>query len=403
MGRTLNITLFFACLLLAFIIEVQAQSTSFDVTKYGAKADGSDISEALLSAWKEACNSTTPSTVVVPQGTFSLIQATLTGPCKAPIELRVQGTIKAPEDPSLIKEGEWVNVQYLDQFTLSGGGTFDGQGAKSWGQNDCAKTKVCSKLPNNFSFGFLNNSIVRDVTSLNSKLFHVNVLECNNITFSHFTITAPETSLNTDGIHIGRSNGVNVTDSTIGTGDDCVSIGDGAKQVSVTGVTCGPGHGISVGSLGRFENEQPVVGIFVRNCTLISTQNGVRVKTWPASKTGSATDMHFDDIILQNVSNPIVIDQEYCPWNQCTLDSPSRVKISKVSFNNVKGSSATPLAVKLVCSKSLPCEGVQIGDIDLVYTGTQGNMTSDCANVEPTFMGKQNPPICVKNGTAQSS
>ncbi|KAL3523427.1 hypothetical protein ACH5RR_016261 [Cinchona calisaya] len=206
---------------------------------------------------------------------------------------------------------------------------------------------------------------------------------------------------NTDGIHIGRSTGVNITDSTIQTGDDCASIGDGAKEVSITTVTCGPGHGISVGSLGRYPNEKPVEGIFVRNSTLIGTLNGVRVKTWPAATSGSATDMHFENIIMQNVSNPVIIDQEYFPNNQCKLGSPSQVKISQVSFKKIRGTSASPVAITLVCSKSLHCKGVEVGEIDFAYTGNQGNMTTHCANVHPTLVGKLNPPVSV-NSTQSS-
>ncbi|KAF3661469.1 Polygalacturonase [Capsicum annuum] len=84
------------------------------------------------------------------------------------------------------------------------------------------------------------------------------------------------------GIHVARSRGVNITNSQISTGDDCISIGDGVQQMYITTVTCGPGHGISVGSLGKTTGELPVVGVFVQNCTFIDTDNGVRVKTWPA-------------------------------------------------------------------------------------------------------------------------
>ena len=169
----------------------------------------------------------------------------------------------------------------------------------------------------NLSFNFVNNSVVRDVTTKDSKNFHVNVFGCENFSFQNFTISAPAESPNTDGIHIGKSIGINITDSNIQTGDDCISLGDGSKQVYVERVKCGPGHGISVGSLGKYKNEDPVVGFTVKNCTLTGTDNGIRIKTWPASSEGAVSNVRFEDIIMQNVSNPIIIDQVYCPWNHC--------------------------------------------------------------------------------------
>ena len=145
----------------------------------------------------------------------------------------------------------------------------------------------------------------------------MSILNCKNVTIQHVTINAPGESLNTDGIHIGRSTRINITHADIKTGDDCFSLGDGSQQINVEKVNCGPGHGISVGSLGKYHNEQPVIGVIVRNCTLTNTRNGVRVKTWPASPSGLASDLHFEDIIVNNVSTPILIDQQYCPYGQC--------------------------------------------------------------------------------------
>ncbi|GAU36279.1 hypothetical protein TSUD_255330 [Trifolium subterraneum] len=246
----------------------------------------------------------------------------LKGPCKAPIEIQVDGTIQAPENPDDLHDAyEWVKIQYVDYLTISGKGVFDGNGEIAWKHNDCGKNSKCKRRSMNFGFNFIKHSIVRDITSKDSKNFHVNVLGCTNFTFDGFTITAPGTSINTDGIHIGRSTDVKVLNTNIATGDDCVSLGDGSKQITVHNVNCGPGHGISVGSLGKFPNEEAVEHVIVKNCTLTNTDNGLRIKTWPSAPgTSPINDMHFEDIIMVNVLNPVIIDQEYCPWNQCSKE-----------------------------------------------------------------------------------
>ncbi|RVW37638.1 Polygalacturonase [Vitis vinifera] len=122
MGMKLNTTAIALVLLLASAAEV-SEGASFDVTKHGAKADGSDISQALLAAWKEACASPTPSSVLVPAGTYGLGQICFEGPCKAPINLIVEGTLKAPVDTKNFKaDAGWVAFQNIDHFTLSGKG-----------------------------------------------------------------------------------------------------------------------------------------------------------------------------------------------------------------------------------------------------------------------------------------
>ncbi|XP_022869944.1 exopolygalacturonase-like [Olea europaea var. sylvestris] len=381
--------------LLAYIVNAQEPAT-FDIGNYGGKPDA-NIAEALSCAWKEACAATTPSTVVVPKGTFMLDQVKLAGPCKAPIELQVQGTIQAPSDYNDLpdKDAAWITIHYVDHLTVQGGGVFDGNGKEAWAKNDCGTNPDCVKLPTNLSFNFITNSIIRDVTTQDSKNFHVNVLGCKNVTFQQFTVSAPGDSVNTDGLHISRSEGINVTDCVIKTGDDCISIGDGMKELHIEKITCGPGHGISVGSLGRGATEEDVTGIYVKNCTFIGTQNGIRVKTWPSAPAElKITDLHYEDIIMDNVENPIIIDQAYCPYNQCKLDSPSLIQVSQMTVKNIRGTSKTPVAMTFACSEAKPCENVEIGDIDLACSGTEGPLTTKCANIKPTLVGKQNPPIC---------
>ncbi|KAL0423765.1 UNVERIFIED_CONTAM: Polygalacturonase [Sesamum radiatum] len=104
---------------------------------------------------------------------------------------------------------------------------------------------------------------------------------------------------------------------------------------------------------------------------------------------------------MDNVSSPVIIDQEYCPHNLCKKDRPSSIKITNVSIKNVRGTTNSAEAVTLICSSFKPCENVEVGDIDLTYNGNQGPITTKCTNVKPKFVGKQNPPVCAT--TAKSA
>ncbi|KAK4788532.1 hypothetical protein SAY86_019851 [Trapa natans] len=172
----------------------------------------------------------------------------------------------------------------------------------------------------NLRFNFVTNALVQDITTLNTKVFHVMVFGTKNITFRSIKIITPKDSPNTDGIQIGHSSAITTVDASIETGDDCVCIGDGSEQVTITSVTCELGHGISIGSLEKYNNELPVNGIFVKKSTLTNTLTGVRIKSWPASLPGVANNVHFEDITMNNVSDLVLIDQGYCQWNQCTIE-----------------------------------------------------------------------------------
>ncbi|AES65907.1 putative polygalacturonase [Medicago truncatula] len=380
------------------------QSLVLDISKFGG-APNSDITLALGNAWKEACASTTASKIVIPGGTYKMGGIELKGPCKAPIEVQVDGTIQAPADPSQIKAADqWVKFLYMEHLTLSGKGVFDGQGATAYKQAQPAAAwsgkKSNVKILMNLGFMFVNNSMVTGVTSKDSKNFHVMVLGCNNFTFDGFTVTAPSDSPNTDGIHMGRSTDVKILNTNIGTGDDCVSLGDGSRKITVQGVKCGPGHGISVGSLGRYTTEDNVEGVTVKNCTLTATQNGVRIKTWPdAPGTITVSDIHFEDITMNNVTNPIIIDQEYCPWNACNKKVPSKVKLSKISFKNIQGTSGAPEGVVLVCSSAVPCDGVELNNVDVKFNGKPA--IAKCSNVKPTVTGTA--PACQAPGAVPAA
>ncbi|KAI3769577.1 hypothetical protein L6452_00686 [Arctium lappa] len=328
-----------------------------------------------MDAWKEACVGPPPSSVLFPPGIYIVFpRVDLKGPCKGPIEFKATGaTIMAPPALEPFKTASWIKFMNVDKLTMTGG-TYDGQGQAAWKANKCPEyTKKC-ELPPNIRWSNITNSLVKDVTSANSKYIHMHILKCANSSLDHVTIDAPGTSVNTKGIHIKESSGINITNTNIKTGDACISFGYGSKNVHVEKVTCGPGRGFSTAILGTYEIEAPIAGIWIKNCTITDALNGVMIQSLFDSKTTTASDMHFDDIIMNN-------------------GFPSRVKISNVSFRNIRGSSSTKEAMRLACSSWEPCVNVEVADINLTFTGPGGPATSVCCVVEPKVVGKVVPPI----------
>ena len=360
---------------------------------------------AFIRTWVAACrgNYSGPSKVVIPKGTFLVGPVVFQGPCNSstePIVVEVQGYVKASTDLSQYSSPEWFTFELVDGMIITGDGTFDGQGQEVWKIRDNKESN--SPAPSSLKFNKVNNTLIEGITSLNSKFFHTHMYGCNNVTMSNVHLTAPGDSPNTDGLHISTSSQIKVLNNIIATGDDCVSIGQGSHDITVKNITCGPGHGISIGSLGKHADELGVSQISVSNCTLRNTTNGARIKTWASESAGEATGIFFEDIIMDQVQNPIIIDQNYGSKKKEGAGPPSgpssKWKISDVHFRNIRGTSARNVAVSLACSSTNPCEGVELTDINFSYDGTSMKgtaLTSQCFNAKITSKGVQNPPLCL--------
>ncbi|XP_073135931.1 exopolygalacturonase-like [Henckelia pumila] len=367
-----------------------ADETVFDVTKFGAKADKqTDDAMAMIKAWNAACKSTGAAKLVIPSGDFVSGPILLQGPCTAqqPITIEIQGNLYALDDISEFSDGAWIMLAYINGFVVKGGGTINGRGDSLW-EFMKGGSKDGPLLPVSLVFGNVQNGTMYDMNFVNSMGFHVKVTDSSNVALWNLTITAPGSSPNTDGVHLSSSVNVSITDSTIGTGDDCISIGQGTENITISGITCGPGHGISIGSLGKRPDETSLKGVSIKNCTLTGTTNGARIKTYHNSPVMEASSIVYQDIVMNQVKNPIVIDQHY---DSKRKPEQSKVKISDVHFKNIKGTTISRVAVSLNCSSAVPCEGIELANIDLVPYGSIGPLQSACSNAKFISTGNMNP------------
>ncbi|KAF2921892.1 polygalacturonase [Oryza sativa Japonica Group] len=366
---------------------LESKKVVFDVRKHGAYGDGQhDDTKALAKAWAAACSSSQPSIVLIPKGKRYLTKhITLSGPCKSSITFMIEGTLVAPpkrSDWSKETIRHWIMFNGVSGLTVAGGGTVDENG-KIWWQNSC-KTNAklpCTEAPTALTFYSCSNLKVENLKLLNSQQIHMSVEDCTDVRISSLTITAPGTSPNTDGIHITRSKNVQVTGCIIKTGDDCMSIEDGTENLHVKNMVCGPGHGISIGSLGDHNSEAHVNNVTVDTVRLYGTTNGARIKTWQGG-WGYAKNIVFQNMIMENVWNPIIIDQNYCDSATPCKEQTSAVQVSNVVFKNIRGTSASKEAIKLDCSRNVPCQGITLKDVKLTIKGGGSDAKSTCGNAK---------------------
>ncbi|KAJ6966168.1 hypothetical protein NC652_003909 [Populus alba x Populus x berolinensis] len=365
----------------------------FNVKKYGAVSDGkTENNKAFLKAWSEACQWHGKAMVLIPRGVYILDSVLFLGECNGYMAFNLKGILK-PKG-SLQTSDQWITFRYIKGFFLGGGGTLDGEGYKHWNRHDCLKNHNCHPLAISLRLEFIQNGMVSHIRSINSQNAHMSLFGCVNLNMSNLRLSAPGDSPNTDGIKIGSSEEIKISKTRIGTGDDCVAILSGSKNINISQVHCGPGHGISVGSMGGEGSvTESVVGVTVKDCTFNGTSDGTRIKTWASSTTGVASNFIYENIRMMNVANPIIIDQDYCPYPPCDMKTPSRIQIKDITFNNIWGTSESNVAVTLNCSRTVPCKNILLKDISFFH-GRGGSVRSLCSNARGTSYGRQRPPSC---------
>ncbi|RZC59655.1 hypothetical protein C5167_006951 [Papaver somniferum] len=325
--------------------EIGSPSSSvrvINIDSFGANrnGDGTDAYEAFEKSWKEACSSSTGAVLIlVPSNKRYLLKPIkFSGPCKCPITMMVYGTIEASADRADYRRDNrhWILFQNVQNLKIEGGGTFNGKG-DIWWKNSCKidKSRPCVTAPTALTFYQCQNLRVKNVRIRDSQQIHTSFERCLDVEAINLLISAPRLSPNTDGIHVGNTRRMQIRNCIIRTGAG--------------------------------KSEAHVSNILVDTARLTGTTNGVRIKTWQGGK-GKANNIVFQNILMQNVTNPIIINQNYCDQADPCNEQESAVHVSSVVYKNIQGTSDTAVAVKY-CSKSFPCSAVVLQDINLVREG----------------------------------
>ncbi|KQK02937.1 hypothetical protein BRADI_2g04550v3 [Brachypodium distachyon] len=362
----------------------------YSVLDFHAAGDGkTDDAPAFLEAWQAACSDGSSPILVIPGGrTFLLSKIRFQGSCKSPITVQLDGNIVAPNYIWTAESDNLLTFYRIDNLTVAGNGQIDGRGAIWW---TCYNQKRCTHRPILLAFASCNNLWVRNIHLKDSPDKHMTLFRCSQVHVDSVSVTAPADSPNTDGINMGNSDHVYISSCSFQTGDDCVSILSGTTDVNVTNTTCGPGHGISVGSLGGANVIALVERITVSNCSFVGTLTGVRIKSWQGGM-GKANGFLFENLKMTAVRIPIDIDQFYCPQGNCPTKDGG-VSITDARFVNIHGTSADKQAIQILCSQSVPCRGIYLDDVTLYWDKQNSQAQSKVLNAEGTIVGDVVPEV----------
>ncbi|MQM01603.1 hypothetical protein Taro_034361 [Colocasia esculenta] len=325
----------------------------------------------------------------------------------------------------------WLYFQGLSNVALRGRGvgTINALG-KKWWMKTCKRRrskKPCLQPSTVVSAPFAGKIVVqavafhncrhvkvRNVTLLDSPGSHLVFTNSYHVKVSGVKIRAPADSPHNGGIEIVGTRTVYIQNSRIATGDDCISVAAGSSKVRMRSIVCGSGHGISIGSLGKSNSWAKVNDVQVDGALLSNLNNGLWVKTWQHLKDerpychvrccpfclsnqggqGFAEDISFQNVRMDSVANPILIDQYYCDNFQACGNKTHAVRVSKVSFMNIMGTSATERAMTFSCSDACPCRNILLRDIRLSLV-SGGNATSYCWKASGFSYGLVDPPPCL--------
>ncbi|GKU87113.1 hypothetical protein SLEP1_g1563 [Rubroshorea leprosula] len=372
-----------------------------------------DDTEAFKMAWDSACQADS-AVILAPSGFSFMIQPTIfTGPCEGRLVFQVDGTLMPPDGPDSWPTNksrhQWLVFFRINEMSLQGGGVIDGRGQKWWdlpcklhkGINGTRVPGPCDS-PIAIRFFVSSNLTVQGLRIKDSPQFHFRFDNCVNVHVESLHITTPALSPNTDGIHVENTSGVEIYDSVISSGDDCISIGSGCRDVDIRNLTCGPGHGISIGSLGNHNSRACVSNITVRDSVIKVSDNGVRIKTWQGG-SGAVSGVTFSNIHMVAVRNPLIIDQFYCLTKECT-NQTSAVSVSDIIYESIKGTyDIRSPPMRFACSDSVPCTNITLSDIELLPA--QGDIVHDpfCWNAYGELQTLTIPPVsCLMEGTPRS-
>ncbi|KAK7051487.1 hypothetical protein VNI00_004461 [Paramarasmius palmivorus] len=320
---------------------------------------GQDDTPALVAG---LANYTSDSTILFEKGKTYNILTPVTFPTLKNVEVRIEGNITLPDDIATVQAivassdfpGHW--------FFFSGGTNVTLRGSKdpNWGWVDAHgqpwwDAQEQNNRPHGWRFGKINGGVITDmklwkpiawsfstsgssnVHAFNNRIYALSDSEVSPAKLHHMqreltTVNRVQSfPFNTDGFSAGGASDMLFERNFIQNGDDCITVGNGAKNIHFRDSYCEGGHGLSIGSLGKGGQVADVQNVLIENVVMVDSLYGARFKSWTGGN-GLARNITWRNIAIRDVPFPIYITQNY--WDQGIGPKPNSTSVNNTNIQD---------------------------------------------------------------------
>ena len=280
-----------------------------------------------------------------------------------------------------------LQASYAEDIQIIGRGCIDGNGQNGdwWGEFD----QFPAKRPRAVFLNRCKRVTLHGVTVANSPSWHIHPFFSHEVSVLDCSVKAPKNSPNTDAIDPESCDGVRIIGCKFSVGDDCVAIKSGKIDMArkyKTGATrhvvrnclMEYGHGgVTLGS----ELGAGIRDLSVTQCYFRATDRGLRIKSRRGrGKDSVVTDVLFDNIRMDKVLTPIVINMWYncCDpdryseyvWSREYLPVDDRTPhLGSFAFRNMKCTDAEVAACYIDGLPESPIDEVVLENISVSFAG----------------------------------
>ncbi|KAJ7729082.1 pectin lyase fold/virulence factor [Mycena maculata] len=281
---------------------------------------GEDDTPGLLAL---VSNHASNATIMFNKGVTYNIFIAIKFPVLTNVEIRIEGNLTYPTNITAIQDvvgsssfpGSWFTFSGGDNVTLRGStdphwGWVDAHGQAWW---DAVQQ---TNRPHGWAFNKITNGVIRDMKLWKPIGWNFATSDSVDVHIYNNRIMAVSDSssfpFNTDGFSAGGTN-LLFENNVVYNGDDCLTVGSGAFNITWRNGYCEGGHGLSIGSLGEGGAVANVQNVLIESTIMQSCLYAARFKSWTGGN-GIARNITWKDITFLNVPFPIYVTQNY--WDQ---------------------------------------------------------------------------------------